>query len=123
MRPRTNRTISAGTTVMERSAAAAMAKVLVQASGLNSSPSCASSAKIGRNDTVMMRSEKNSEGPTSHAASISTSARGLSGGARSKCLCAFSIMTIAASIIAPMAIAIPPRLMMFDEMPSAHMQT
>ena len=31
-------------------------------------------------------------------------------------------MTMAASIMAPMAIAIPPRLMMFDEMPSAHMQ-
>ena len=122
MRPRTNSTISAGTTVTDSSAAAAMANVLVQASGLNSSPSCASKAKIGRNETVMMSSEKNSDGPTSLAASISTSVRGFSGGARSRCLCAFSIMTMAASIMAPMAMAMPPRLMMLDEMPSAHMQ-
>ena len=79
MRPRTNRTISAGTSVTDSSAAAAMAKVLVKASGLNSRPSCASSAKIGRNETVMTSRLKNSAGPTSTAASISTSARGLSG--------------------------------------------
>ena len=41
-------TINAGTTVTDRSAAAAMAKVLVKASGLNSRPSWASSVKIGR---------------------------------------------------------------------------
>ena len=57
-----------------------MANVLVKASGLNSRPSCASSAKIGRNETVMMSSEKNSAGPTSLAASIRTSVRGLPGG-------------------------------------------
>ena len=45
-----------------------------------------------------------------------------SGGARSRCLCAFSIMTIAASTMAPMAMAMPPRLMMFDDSPSASMQ-
>ena len=45
--------------------AAAIANVLVKASGLNSRPSCPSSAKTGRNDTVMMRSEKKSAGPTS----------------------------------------------------------
>ena len=43
--------------------------------------------------------------------------RDLSGGARSRCLCAFSIMTMAASIIAPMAMAMPPRLMMLEPMP------
>ena len=37
---------------------------------------------------------------------------------RSRCLCAFSIITMAASTIAPMAIAIPPRLMMLEFMPS-----
>src|SRR6266704_2015103 len=42
---------------------------------------------------------------------------GLSG-SRSMCLCRFSIMTMAASIIAPIAIAIPPRLMMLALIPS-----
>ena len=77
--------------------------------------------KIGRNETVMISRLKNSAGPTSLAASISTSMRGLSGGARSRCLWAFSIMTIAASIIAPMAMAMPPRLMMLEPMPNAFM--
>ena len=71
----------------------------------------------------MMSSEKNSAGPTSAAASIRISVRGLPGGARSRCLCAFSIMTMAASIIAPMAIAMPPRLMMLEPMPSSFMAT
>ena len=44
------------------------------------------------------------------------------GGARSSRLCAFSIMTIAASTIAPMAMAIPPRLMIFELNPNTHMQ-
>ena len=79
MRPRTNRIISAGTSVTDRIAAAAMANVLVKASGPNSRPSCDSSVKIGRNDTVMMSSEKNSAGPTSAAASMRISVRGLSG--------------------------------------------
>ena len=43
------------------------------------------------------------------------------GGSRSTCLCAFSIMTIAASTMAPSAIAMPPRLMMLEPMPSACM--
>ena len=121
MRPRTKMIISAGTSVTERMAAAAIANVFVKASGPNSRPSCDSSVKIGRNDTVMTSSEKNSAGPTSAAASIKISMRGLPGGARSRCLCAFSIMTIAASIIAPMAMAIPPRLMMLEPMPSSFM--
>src|SRR5512132_1179962 len=69
----------------------------------------------------MISSEKNSAGPTSMAASVSTCSRGAPGAARSKCLCAFSIITIAASIIAPTAIAMPPRLMMLELMPSACM--
>ena len=70
----------------------------------------------------MMRRLKNSAGPTSTAASMMTSERGLPGGARSSRLCAFSIMTIAASTIAPMAMAMPPRLMMFELSPNSHMQ-
>ena len=63
--PRTKITISAGTSVIDSSAAAAIAKVLVKASGLNSRPSCDSSVKIGMNDTVMISRLKNSAGPTS----------------------------------------------------------
>jgi hypothetical protein len=37
------------------------------------------------------------------------------------CLCAFSIITMAASTMAPIAIAMPPRLMMLEFMPSARM--
>ena len=98
-----------------------MAKVLVKASGPNRRPSCDSSVKIGRNDTVMTSRLKNSDGPTSLAASIRISIRGLSGGARSRCLWAFSIITMAASIMAPTAIAMPPRLMMLEPSPRSFM--
>jgi hypothetical protein len=119
--PRMNSSISTGTSVIDSSAADAIAKVLVNASGANMRPSCASSVNTGRKDTVMISRLKNSAGPTStHAARIS-GRRGASGGARSRCLCAFSIITIAASIIAPIAIAIPPRLMMLALMPSQRM--
>ena len=79
IRPRTKITISAGTSVTDSSAAAAIAKVLVNASGLNSRPSCDSSVKIGMNETVMISRLKNSAGPTSDAASIRISSRGLAG--------------------------------------------
>ena len=49
---------------------------------------------------------------------MSTSIREAPGSARSSRLWAFSIITMAASTIAPMAIAMPPRLMMFEPMPS-----
>jgi hypothetical protein len=84
---------------------------------LNSRPSWASSAKIGRKDAVMISSEKNSEGPTSTAASIRTSRRGLAPPSRSMCLCAFSTITMPASIMVPMAIAMPPSDMMLALMP------
>ena len=64
IRPRTKITISAGTSVTDSNAAAAIEKVLVNASGLNSRPSCCSSVKIGMNDTVMISRLKNSAGPT-----------------------------------------------------------
>ena len=117
--PRTNTTISAGTSVTERTAAAAIANVLVKASGLNRRPSCASSVKIGMNETVMINRLKNSAGPTSVAASIRIATRDCPGLARSRCLWAFSIMTIAASTIAPIAIAMPPRLMMLEPSPNS----
>src|SRR5207245_169984 len=59
--------MSAGTSVTESSAAAAIAKVLVSASGRNSRPSWSSRVNTGRNDSVMMRSDMNSAGPTSRA--------------------------------------------------------
>ena len=117
IRPRTNHSISTGTTVTEKSAAPAMAKVLVNASGLKRRPASAWSPKRGRNETVMIRSEKKSDGPTSTAASISTSRRGASSGARSRCLWAFSTMTMPASIMVPMAMAMPPSDMMLALMP------
>jgi hypothetical protein len=73
--------------------------------------------KTGRNDTVMTSRLKNSAGPTSVAALIRTAARVSWGPARSRRLCAFSIITMAASTIAPTEIAIPPRLMMLELMP------
>jgi len=63
-RPRMNSGISTGTSVTARMDEKPIASVLVRASGLNIRPSCASSRKIGRNDTMMMRSEKNNAGPT-----------------------------------------------------------
>ena len=56
--------INTGTSVIERSAAAIMANVLVNASGRNIRPSCASSRKTGTNDTMMMASEKKMARPT-----------------------------------------------------------
>ena len=73
LRPRTQITINAGTSVTDSSAAAAMENVFVNASGLNNRPSCDSSAKIGRNDTAITSSEKNKGRPTSLAAATTTS--------------------------------------------------
>src|SRR6058998_2193424 len=65
MRPRTKASIRTGTNVTESIAPAAIAKVLVKASGLNRRPSWSSRAKTGRNETVITRRLKNSDGPTS----------------------------------------------------------
>ncbi len=113
--------IITGTRVIESRAAAAMDSVLVQASGLNNRPSCASSAKTGMNDRVMMSSDVKSAGPTSFDDSTTSSqcSRGRpSRSFRSMCLWRFSTITIAASIIAPIAIAIPPSDMMLAFIPS-----
>ena len=69
----------------------------------------------------MISSEKNSAGPTSLQASIIACGSRFAGLSRSMCLWAFSIMTMAASTIAPMAMAMPPRLMMLEFMPSSRM--
>ena len=72
----------------------------------------------------MISSEKNSAGPTSLQAAMTASVRSAlecPSFRRSMCLCAFSIMTIAASTMAPMAMATPPRLMMLEFMPSRRM--
>src|SRR5881296_633103 len=71
--------MSTGTSVTESSAAAAIAKVLVSASGRNSRPSWSSSAKTGRKDRVMIRRDMNSAGPTSRAAANTRSQCGRSG--------------------------------------------
>ena len=81
--------------------------------------------KIGTNDSVMIRRQKKSAGPDLHARR-SRSVPALAGvGLAPRCsslprldvLVAFSIMTIAASTIAPMAMAMPPSDMMFALMP------
>jgi hypothetical protein len=112
--------MSTGTSVTDRPAAAAIAYVFVNASGENSRPSCASRVKTGTNDSVMTRREKNSAGPTSSADCVTRFHRSAPVGWRrcscanvSRCLCAFSMSTTAASTIAPSAIAMPPRLRMF----------
>src|SRR5213082_320769 len=115
--PFTNQPMSAGTSVTESSAAAAIAKVLVSASGRNSRPSWSSNVNTGRNDSVMIRRDMKSAGPTSRAASKTRSQCGRSGSC-SMCLWRFSSITIAASIMAPIAMAIPPRLMILPLMPS-----
>ena len=119
--PRMKSPIMTGTSVIDSSAAAAIESVFVQASGLKSRPSCASSAKTGRKDSVMMSSETKSAGPTSFDESTTSSHRVRvppSRSFRSMCLWRFSTITMAASIIAPMAMAIPPRLMMLALSPS-----
>ena len=60
----------AGSRVMARTAAIAMAKFLVKASGRKRRPSCASSAKTGVKETAMTRSEKKLGRPTSWIAWI-----------------------------------------------------
>ena len=68
----------------------------------------------------MIKSEKNSAGPTSLQAVSMASKRSAvewPSGNLSRCLWAFSIITMAASIIAPIAMAMPPRLIRLEFMP------
>ena len=71
---------------------------------------------MARYDTVIISREKNNAGPTSFEASNTARQRSsrlsnepLSRSAYSRCLCVFSIITMAPSTIAPIVIAIPPR--------------
>ena len=66
----------------------------------------------------MINKLKNNAGPTSLAESITTCQRFSSvSGFFSMCLCIFSIITIAPSVIAPIAIAIPPNDMILALIP------
>ncbi len=118
--PRSRRSRSAGAKVMESTAAESMTKVLVKASGRKSRPACPVSVKTGRKLTAMMSSEKKMAGVTSRAASARSLCRSAPGGADSSRLWEASIMTISASTVAPMAMAIPPRLMMVAGMSSRY---
>ena len=64
---------------------------------------------------------KNNAGPTSRQASMISSVRLRDPSLRSMCLCAFSIITIAASTMAPIEMAMPPKLMMLEFIPKARM--
>jgi len=103
-----------------------MAKVLVKASGVKSSPSWPERAKMGRKETTTSASAKKMGRPTCCAAwmivskrSAGVSSRPRTSLLRRSFLCAFSIMTMLASIMAPMAMAMPPRLMMLLPMPNS----
>ena len=63
----------AGSSVTARIAASAMARFFDHASGLNSRPSCSTSAKIGMNATAITSNEKKTDGPTSFSAARRTS--------------------------------------------------
>ena len=111
----------AGTRVTESSAAKAMENVLVHARGEKRRPSAPSSVKTGRKPTVMTRSEKKIGRPTSWSAEMTISLRTTPAAAVSNFLWTFSTTMIAASTIAPMAMAIPPSDMMFAVSPICFM--
>ena len=119
---RKNRSMIAGTRVIARTAAIIIEKFFVKASGLNNLPSWYWRAKIGIKETAITRSEKKLGPPTSFTASMITCFAGP--GRPSACQCSnflwvCSTTTIAASTIAPIAMAIPPRDMMFAVKPIA----
>ncbi len=97
----------------------------MNASGANRRPSWASRANTGTNEIVTIKSDENSAGPTSTAASVITFQRSSPSSDRPGCAscqasmrrCAFSTITTAASTISPIAIAMPPSETMFAVMP------
>ena len=95
----------------------------VKASGLNSRPSCASSANTGMKLTVMISSEKKIAGPTCCAACPTSRQRSAAstGGDCSKRRCTASSMTIAPSTIVPIAMAMPPSDMILALIPCKFM--
>ena len=112
--------IRTGTSVTPSNAAKNIENVLVNASGLKSRPSCASSEKTGMKLTVITSSEKKSGRPDGfRRGDDHVAIRSRSFGSRpcfsrkcSSSLCAFSTMMMAESTIAPIAMAMPPRDMM-----------
>ena len=121
---RVKRSRIAGSSVIASTAAIAIEKFLVKASGLKSRPSCASSAKMGRNETAITSSEKKLGPPTSFTAAMTTSRKSPgrpSACQRSSFLCVCSTTTMAASTMAPIATAMPPSDMMLAVSPSARM--
>ena len=74
VRPNSKPTV-AGTSVMANTAAIAIAKFFVNASGLNSRPSCASSVNTGRKETAITNKAKKLGPPTSLIADSRTSER------------------------------------------------
>ena len=105
----------------ESNAAESITKVFVQASGRKRRPACPVSVNTGRKPAAMMSSEKKMAGVTSRAASPSSRFRSAPGGAPASFLCDASIITISASTVAPMAMAMPPRLMMVAGMSNSTM--
>jgi len=73
--PRMKKYISTGTSVMAIMADPIIEKVLVNASGWNSLPSCPSSMKTGTKERTIMAREKNIALPTCLADVIMTSSR------------------------------------------------
>ena len=125
--PLIKKSIKIGTSVIDNTAPVTIANVLVQASGEKSRPSCPLSAKMGKNEITTSISAKKIGFPTCLAETIIISL--LSCGVIFPflaitlwiCLCAFSTITIAASTIAPIAIAIPPSDIIFDPSPKSFM--
>ncbi len=111
--------IKIGTIVIESNAPISIAKVLVKAKGVKSRSSCPLKAKIGRKDTTIIIKAKNTGAPTCCALLriVSLLSYSVYTGLWARFLCAFSIITIAASTIAPIAIAIPPKLIILDSIP------
>ncbi len=107
--------------MIERTAEISITAVLVYASGLKSRPACPGSVKTGKKAMAMMSKEKKIAGVTSFAASARSLCRSASGGPCSSFLCEASIITISASTVAPMAMAMPPRLMIVEGMSSRYM--
>ena len=110
--------INTGTSVIDSSDANIIANVLVNASGRNMRPSCASSRNTGTKDTMMIASEKKIARPTCFAArTIAAGCSSYGTASSATCRYAFSTMTIDASTRTPIASARPPSDMMFDVTP------
>ncbi len=89
-----------------------MANVLVNANGENSFPAWPLKEKTGMNATTMMRMAKKMAEPTSFEAVITVLS--FLSRVKARCLDMFSVITIPASTITPIEIAIPPKDMMFE---------